>query len=75
MNKLEFLNIITNWPRRKGKAELSKYLHGESITRQQAISAKCYDCSGGYPDGLQPCTVVSCPLYPHSPCNTLAQDS
>jgi hypothetical protein len=32
---------------RRGKASLIKQL-----TRQEDIEAKCYECSGGWPDGI-----------------------
>lgn len=50
-----------------GKTYLLKYLKGKLITRQQAISAKCYECMGYYADGKTDCLIPDCPLYPFNP--------
>jgi hypothetical protein len=55
------------WEKRQGKASFVKFLEGGRITRQEAIEAKCYDCEGGWPEGVQPCLVSDCPLNLYHP--------
>ena len=50
---------------RAGKKDLIKHLHGQRITRNQAIRAKCFDCNGMGESGE--CEVRACPLYAFSP--------
>ena len=52
-----------------GKPYIIKHLHGERITQQQAIRAKCYECMGYYADGRVDCQSPRCPLYPYHPYN------
>ncbi len=59
---------IERWPRRAGKKELLKHLNGESLTRQGAIRAKCYECVAG--DDFTRCNVLLCPLTQYSPWNS-----
>ena len=35
------------------------------MSRQQAIRAKCLDCSGGSPADVRRCSFTKCPLYPY----------
>lgn len=58
---------IGNWPRAKGKALYVKYLKGEKLTRDEAITAKCYECVCG--EDASPCNVLACPLQPYCPFN------
>lgn len=51
----------------RGKALLNRHLNGERLTRNEAIIAKCYDCEGGYPEGIQKCTITQCPLNAYNP--------
>ena len=44
-----------------------KWLDGRKLTFKQAVLAKCFDCMGGYVDGLVDCRVPHCPLYPFMP--------
>lgn len=44
------------------------------LTRQQAINAKCKDCSydpksgrGTWKEQIAQCTISACPLWPHRP--------
>ncbi|PLX71314.1 MAG: hypothetical protein C0602_01530 [Denitrovibrio sp.] len=53
----------------KGKRLLEKHLNGIRITRNEAIIAKCYDCEGGYSDGIKECNISDCPLHPYNPYN------
>jgi len=53
--------------RAKGRKELSKSERGESLTRKEAILAKCYECMGGHEDGRFNCLVSTCPLYQYMP--------
>jgi len=60
----DLLRRYEQWPRRRGKSELLAFLRGSSITRQQAINARCYECGCG---SGEPCLVAACPLQPYSP--------
>lgn len=51
----------------KGRKELLAHGKGRSLTRSQAIRAKCYDCCGGYSDGKADCEMPHCPLYGFMP--------
>jgi len=44
-----------------------KHMHGEKLTRGQAILAKCSECMCDYVDGRVDCRVNKCPLYPFMP--------
>lgn len=35
------------------------------MTRQQAIRARCLDCSGGSQKDVRECPIKTCPLYPY----------
>jgi hypothetical protein len=59
--------IPADAPKTQGRAALAKHLSGARLTQQQAIHAKCCDCSGYYRDGRIDCRVSSCPLYPWMP--------
>jgi hypothetical protein len=50
---------------RAGKNNLIKHLTGIRITRNQAISAKCYDCNG-MGESIK-CDMQECSLWPYSP--------
>jgi len=50
---------------RAGKALLIKYLNEGTLTRQQSIKAKCYDCDGMGDSGE--CEINHCSLFPYSP--------
>ncbi len=47
----------------QGRNELIAHRQGRRITRNQAIKAKCYECTGGYADGKGDCGIADCPLY------------
>jgi hypothetical protein len=67
--KLESLKKVGR--RGHGQAELIKYwTDGLPLTQQQAIRAKCYECSGYYADGAEVCIQKDCPLWPYMPYNT-----
>lgn len=51
----------------KGRSELARHLKGQRLTRHEAIQGKCYDCMGGYSDGLNDCQMESCTLHPFMP--------
>jgi len=59
--------IIRNTKRFQGRRELIKHLRGERLTRQEAIKATCFDCTGWYADGAYDCEIETCPLYPYMP--------
>ena len=50
-----------------GRSELHRHLQGKKLKEIEAIKAKCYDCTGGYADGLKDCGVKECPLHPFMP--------
>jgi len=52
--------------RAKGRGELIRYLSGRRLRPVEAIQAKCYECCGYCADGVQPCTIRECPLWPYS---------
>ena len=53
----------------KGKQELLNHLSGEKLSYKQAIQAMCYQCTGFYIGGKEPCSVKTCPLFPFMPYN------
>jgi hypothetical protein len=67
MKKDEKLKVVAKWEKRRGKSSLMRYLKGRSITRQEAIEAKCYECEEGWPEGVQRCLVSDCPLNSFHP--------
>lgn len=65
---------ISHWKKRgilaKGKYEIIRHLEGEILTKQEAITAHCYQCMGGHGDGEdRDCQNPPCPLYSHNPYN------
>jgi len=52
---------VEKWPRQQGKADYLRHLHGERLTRDEAIKAKCYDCVCG--EDTQECLAAFCPLH------------
>lgn len=65
--KKQYVNSIKKGTRSRGQKELLRYLAGERLTRDQAIKAHCYDCSGFYLDGRINCGIENCPLHPFMP--------
>lgn len=53
--------------RARGQAERIKCLKGESLTRGEAMLAHCYDCTGGYSDGVRDCEIKTCSMYAFMP--------
>jgi len=51
----------------KGRSEIKKFSEGGKLTQQKSIWANCYQCMGGYEDGVQDCKNPDCPLYPYHP--------
>jgi len=49
-------------PKNAGQADFIRHLGGKRLTRDAAIHAKCYECSGGEDHG--PCTTTQCSLTP-----------
>lgn len=47
-----------------GKDAYLRHLNGESLSRTQAINAKCYKCQEFNADGKRDCKKIMCPLYP-----------
>lgn len=62
-----FLPRLDGSPQSRGRTLLAKYWRNETLTRGEAITAKCCDCMGYYPDGRVDCRVPACPLYPWMP--------
>jgi hypothetical protein len=56
-------DILNIGKRAKGRSERIGYLEGKRLTRQQAILAHCYDCTGGYDGGPRDCGIDTCSLY------------
>lgn len=61
MNPEQKINAVEKWPKRSGKSDYLKFLHGERLTQRQAIKAMCYSCCCGEPSV---CSVQFCPLLP-----------
>jgi hypothetical protein len=61
------VDILETAPTSGGKTTLLKYLYGDKLTRNAAITAKCCDCMGYYIDGRADCETKECPLYPFMP--------
>lgn len=62
------IESVKGWELRKGKKELLRHLEGgKPLTAREAITAKCYDCMGGYPEGAFDCNVPECPLHEFTP--------
>jgi len=61
---MDLLSSAKGGKRRNGQMLLIKYLNGGSLTRGQAIRAKCYDCDGMGETGI--CDLKTCSLYPYS---------
>jgi hypothetical protein len=51
----------------KGRAERIKSLESKKLTRHEAILANCYDCQGGYCDGVKDCEIETCLFYQYRP--------
>ena len=51
----------------KGRGELVRHRRGERLTLKEAVLANCYECMGGYTDGLCDCEIPDCPLYQFMP--------
>lgn len=60
-------SIVKNGKRIKGQAFLLRHLEGKNLTRNQAITAKCYECTGYYSDGPEDCGITECPLHRYMP--------
>lgn len=65
--KRDALQRLQHAPKRKGMAQLKKYLAGEALSLKNAVLAKCNECCGNYVDGAVNCGIVTCPLYPFMP--------
>lgn len=65
--KRDALQRLQHAPKRKGMAQLKKYLSGEKLTPREAMLAKCNECTCNWADGQACCNVPACPLYPFMP--------
>ena len=61
------IKTIEGSPASAGKTKLLKWLYGTTLTRGDAIKAKCCECMGYYIDGREDCLIDNCPLYPYMP--------
>ena len=61
MNSEQKIQAVEKWPKRSGKGDYLKFLHGERLTQRQAIKAMCFSCCCGEPSA---CSVQYCPLLP-----------
>ena len=57
------IKMVESWPKKSGKADYLKFLHGERLTQQKSIRAMCYQCCCGSPEV---CSVKHCPLAPYN---------
>ena len=60
-------HTIIEGKRAQGKKEWDMIMDGKKVTRNGAIKAQCYDCMGGYHDGVGDCGCDYCPLYQYHP--------
>ncbi len=65
MDSVKSIKEVGN--RAKGRTERIKCLQGKRLTRDKAILAHCYDCTGGYADGNSDCGIETCSLHPYHP--------
>jgi len=59
-------NIIGG-KRAQGLREHIMIQNDKRVTRNGAIKAFCYECMGGYYDGIIDCGCRYCPLYSYHP--------
>ncbi len=62
-------------PKSSGQRHYLAYLEGADIGRSAAMTAKCFECCGGYIDGRVDCGVKSCPIYPWMPYAKITVDT
>lgn len=65
-----FNDVDKNWPFKKGKESLLKFLSQAEVTRKEAMDAQCYQCCNGYKDGVFDCESAVCSLYQYMPYRT-----
>ena len=58
----ERIKEVESAPLAKGKTEYLKWLHGERLSRKEAMDANCYICMGYYIDGRIECNIQLCPM-------------
>jgi hypothetical protein len=49
----------------KGYKHFKKMWAGNKLAPKEAIEAFCFECMGGYADGIADCQCYDCPLYDH----------
>ena len=54
------IDNVEKWPRQTGKADYLRHLHGERLTKDEAIKAKCLECVCA--EDTEECQAVFCPL-------------
>ncbi len=71
-------SVLKHGLKAKGRSGIERLLNDERNsnnpeiinTRNEAIHAKCFDCSSGYADGVVDCEDTGCPLYEYHPYRT-----
>lgn len=61
------LSDVKNSPLSSGRTRMLKFLENKKLTRGEAVTAKCFECCGGYIDGRNDCCIEDCPLYQYMP--------
>jgi len=61
------IESIQRSPKCSGKQELLAHMAGKTISRKQAMQAKCFECCNGFIDGRVDCGISDCPLYAWMP--------
>ena len=56
-----------HYPLLRGHTQFIKFKNGETLTRTEAMKAKCYECMGYFLDGAMDCEVKTCPMYQYMP--------
>jgi hypothetical protein len=67
MARIEYKNhLITDGKKHAvGYKQYKKMMKGNKLTALEAIQAFCFECLGGYADGIVDCQCYNCPLYDH----------
>lgn len=67
MARIQYKNrLITDGKKHAvGYKQYKKMMNGLKLTALEAIKANCFECLGGYADGIIDCQCYACPLYDH----------
>jgi len=59
-------HLLTDGNKRaKGYGSYKKLMNGKKLSPVEAIQAFCFECMGGYADGIVDCQCYNCPTYDH----------